>query len=274
MSFASWAQNNAPLLGATAGAAQAAASALASADANARNEEMQRSAQEYNWKALGYSQVFNREEAQKSRDWSEMMANTAYQRGTADMKAAGINPMLAFSQGGAQTPSASQASSPAGAGSPMAEMKPIFKGDEFKGIFTTAMDAATAQAGLKTAEAQRGLMAAQSMAAVAQAKATDASAYGIGLENKGKEAELPARKQRAELDLKFQKYDRTLDILNKGLSAGSTAKDILMGPFKGIFNPGIFGGKGKDLNDMKNFDEQMRRHFDWKTKGNGGTYLP
>lgn len=37
--------------------------------------------------------------------WQEQMANTAYQRATADMRAAGINPMLAYQQGGASQPS-------------------------------------------------------------------------------------------------------------------------------------------------------------------------
>lgn len=50
---------------------------------------------------------YNSAEALANREWQEHMSNTAYQRAVEDMKKAGLNPILAFSNGGASTPGGS-----------------------------------------------------------------------------------------------------------------------------------------------------------------------
>ncbi len=83
----------------------------------------------YNWKSMltqmGYNTLsaiqqgvynhiennvamqYNSAEAAANREWQERMSSTAYQRAVEDMKKAGLNPILAYANGGASTPGGS-----------------------------------------------------------------------------------------------------------------------------------------------------------------------
>lgn len=77
------------------------------------NEAMSNAAQSANaisQMSSAQQYAFNAEEAQKTREWQERMSNTSHQREVQDLLAAGLNPVLSSTLGGASTPSGATAS--------------------------------------------------------------------------------------------------------------------------------------------------------------------
>lgn len=105
----------------------------------------QQIAQDYNASEAAKGRDFNAEEAVKNRDWQQMMSSTAYQRSMDDMRKAGLNPILAYSQGGASTPGGGAASSGAASvgaasGSTASSPTPAVPENAFKNAFSSALE--------------------------------------------------------------------------------------------------------------------------------------
>jgi len=140
---------------------------------------------------------YNTAEAQKARDFSEHQRTTAYQTSMADMKAAGLNPMLAMNQGGASSTSAAQASSQQTAGTPNED-----RGQIIQRAMESALQIASIEADVKKKDADTAL--AQAETAVAEKQKEIA-----GVTAKAAKANLPKIESEAKLGKEQAEWDRS-----------------------------------------------------------------
>lgn len=175
------------------------------------NSARQLQAQAFNARESERAYKRNLQGSREAMAFSERMSNTQYQRGMVDMRTAGLNPILAYKQGGASSPSGSAASGPA-ASSPT----PQGAINRFGGVLSSA------------------LAAKQSIAQIAQTRAITA--------NTEQQTELvtentnSARSEALIKDLEYQRArdyggsipgriaDTTVKVIQKGISNAAAAR--------------------------------------------------
>lgn len=158
-----------------------------------------------NYYGARQANVASADQAQRQMDFQRDMSSSSYQRGVVDMKAAGLNPMLAYSQGGASAPGGAMAPVQnelgAGANSALSALTTI-QGLENASTSADLTRAETARtlAGVALTEAQTGQSGATARAADAAAQHTLAQIPGAQADStvKGRTTESRVAQAKAE----------------------------------------------------------------------------
>lgn len=197
----------------------------------------------------------NQANAQAQMNFQERMSNTGYQRATADMRAAGLNPALAYENGPASSPSGASATS-----------QPVPKGGIGGGLASQAksliaLDADTKQTNSQTSlnkvsqenvEQTRKLNTARTTEAQATAKQAQIDAEVM-------EAEKPSRKALAPYMPSVRAAGEALGVVNSGLNVFKSRSRAPAPEIPGqISSPNWRGGKptqGADKGANKYYKE-------------------
>jgi len=159
---------------------------------NRSNETIANNATSANMSEAATNRQFQSDQANQQMAFQERMSSTAHQREVADLKAAGLNPILAVN-GGASAPSGAAASGSQGSAVTSQNQNPM-NGVNLNSILSSALEAATAFGNIDKQKAETKLLNAQ--------------AKKSGVDTKVAEKDIPIS------DIKNKFYKKIQEMLN------------------------------------------------------------
>lgn len=208
-------------------------SAEQSAISRAFNAQQAQTNRDFQLGTMREQNSYNAAEAANQRAWTEQMSSTAYQRTMADMKAAGLNPMLAYMNkstpvGGGATASSGAPSGSSASSTPVSShAAPVF--DVIQPALSTALSFKRLENETKLADAEAELKRQNARTDAVRAGAVAEQAGLSNMQTRKLQAEQPAAEAtgaKGKSEKSF--YDSAIgDLLVKtGLGGSHSAKTL------------------------------------------------